>query len=103
MVYRIGGWYLRALVEGVLGIEAQLDGLHVNADLPNGWDQFRVRRIYRGVIYDITVRRAAANEMPRCLVNGAPWWGEHLPLGEPGSVQQVEITVAAETSIPPQT
>ncbi|MCC6801706.1 MAG: glycosyl transferase family 36 [Anaerolineae bacterium] len=87
------GWYLRALVEGVLGIEAHLDGLHLNADLPDEWDQFRVRRIYRGATYDITVRRAVGNEVPHCLVNGATWQGERLPVGESGSVQRVEFSL----------
>ena len=86
------GWYLRALVEGVLGLEARLDGLHVNADLPEGWDHFRVRRIYRGAIYEISVRRKAAHETPYCRVNGEDWQGTCLPLGEPQSVQRVEIT-----------
>jgi cellobiose phosphorylase len=86
-----GGWYLRVLIEGVLGIEARLDGLHVNADLPDDWDHFRVRRFYRGAIYDITVRRAAAHETSRCRVNDEDWQGDCLPVCAPGSTQRVEI------------
>ncbi len=41
-------WYLRALVEGVLGIEATMDGLLVQADLPEEWESFRVQRRFRG-------------------------------------------------------
>lgn len=91
-----GGWYLRVLIEGVLGIEARLDGLHVNADLPACWDQYRVQRIYRGATYDITVRRSSANETPGCLVNGTAWQNKSMPMGAPGSTQHIEITLAAE-------
>lgn len=87
------GWYLRALVEGVLGVEAQLDGLHIEAELPQGWDGFHIRRIFRGAVYDITVRRAGAAETPTCLVDGTPWQGDCLPIASSGTVQQVNITV----------
>ncbi|MBI1256342.1 MAG: glycosyl transferase family 36 [Chloroflexi bacterium] len=86
-----GGWYLRVLLEGVLGIEARLDGLYVNAALPDDWGYFRLRRIYRGAVYDITVRRAEANEAPSRQVNGEDWQGDCLPIGEVGSVQDVEF------------
>lgn len=88
-----GAWYLRALVEGVLGIEADLDGLRVRAGLPEGWDQFRVRRWFRGARYTITVRRGVAGEMPSRQVNGVAWETELLPLAEPGSEQEVIVTV----------
>lgn len=88
-----GAWYLRALVEGVLGITAHRDGLRVRAGLPDGWDRFRVRRPFRGAVYDITVRRAAAGEPPGCCVNNAPWSGDCLPPADPGSVQTVEVVL----------
>lgn len=86
-------WYLRALIEGVLGIEATLDGLRVRADLPQEWAQFRLQRRFRGAVYDITVRRADPGEEPGCTVNGERWHAETLPLGEVGKVYRVEIRV----------
>ncbi len=73
-------WYLRALVEGVLGIETRLEGLRVHAALPDGWEQYRIQRRFRGSLYDITVRRAAPGEQPGCRVDGQLWAGEYLPL-----------------------
>lgn len=55
-----GAWYLRALVEGVLGVRASRDGLQVDAGLPDDWDHFRLQRHFRGAIYDVEVRHAAA-------------------------------------------
>lgn len=86
-------WFLRALVEGVLGVEASLAGLRVHADLPEGWDQFRIRRWCRGVRYTITVRRGGADEPPGCKVNEAAWEGDLLPIAEPGSEQVVVFTI----------
>lgn len=86
-------WYLRALVEGVLGIEATPEGLRVRADLPGEWQSFRVRRRFRGAIYDITVRRAEPGEMPRCIVDGQPWQEQTLPVFESGTTHWAEIIV----------
>ncbi len=85
------GWYLRVLIEGVLGIEARLDGLYIDPGLPDSWDQFRVRRIYRGAVYDITVRRAVKDEIACRRINGDNWQGAQLPIAEPNSIQRVEI------------
>ncbi len=60
---------------------------------PQGWDGFHIRRIFRGAVYDVTVRRAGAAETPNCLVDGMPWQGNCLPVASSGSVQQVSITV----------
>lgn len=86
-------WYLRVLVEGVLGIQATVDGLRVRHDLPDTWDGYRVRRQFRGAEYDITVRRAASHEQPGCLVDNVRWEGDVLPLAPAQSVQRVEILI----------
>lgn len=85
-------WYLRALIEGVLGIEAHLEGLQVRAALPDEWDHYRIKRRFRGTLYDITVRRAAHGESPGCRVDDRPWGGEYLPLYAADTIQ-VEIVL----------
>jgi cellobiose phosphorylase len=87
-------WYLRALVEGVLGVEARLEGLRVGAELPDEWDGFHIHRRFRGATYDIRVRRAEGNEPRGCRVNGEAWDGETLPIAEAGATQQVEVVIA---------
>jgi cellobiose phosphorylase len=91
-------WYLRALVEGVLGIEARLEGLRVHAGLPDSWDHFRITRPFRGAVYEITIRREMPGEQAGCRVNGAVWQGEFLPLAAPGTTQVVEITLGQAAS-----
>lgn len=89
-------WYLRATVEGVLGVEATLDGLHVQAALPGSWDGYRIKRRYRGATYDIRVRRASPGQPIGCAINGQPWQGETLPSLEPGMEHVVEITIETD-------
>ena len=97
-----GAWYLRALVEGVLGVESTLDGLKVDAALPDEWDQFQVLRRFRGAAYVIKVRRAGEGELPGCRVDGARWEADLLPFVEPGATVQVEFLVPGAASRPVQ-
>ena len=83
-------WYLCALIEGVLGVEATLDGLRVQAALPDGWDGYHIQRSFRCVTYDIYVRRAASGERTGCTVDDQPWQGEILPILEPGTEHHVK-------------
>jgi cellobiose phosphorylase len=71
-----GQWYFRSLIEGVLGVEATLEGLRVRCELPGRWDAYRIARPFRGATYDITVRRAQAGEVPEVRVNGRVWEGQ---------------------------
>jgi cellobiose phosphorylase len=87
-----GQWYLRCLVEGVLGIRAETGGLRVERDLPADWQSFRMVRRFRGATYDISVRRGGV-EQPGCRVDGRPWDGELLPVADQGSTQRVEVLV----------
>lgn len=84
-------WNMRAIIEALLGLEARPDGLHLQAALPNGWDDYHIQRRYRGATYEITVRRARPDENPRCTVNDQAWEGTRLPIGATGSVNRVEV------------
>ncbi|MBI5960514.1 MAG: glycosyl transferase family 36, partial [Chloroflexi bacterium] len=86
-------WYLRALLDGVFRIEAHWQGLRVQASLPDGWDQFSVQRMFRGALYQITVRRAANEDELGCFINGTRWESEFLPIAQSGTVQTVTIIV----------
>ncbi|MGC9467205.1 MAG: GH36-type glycosyl hydrolase domain-containing protein [Anaerolineae bacterium] len=86
-------WYLRALVEGVLGLNPTSDGLGVDAALPEAWDAFSIRRRFRGATYDIWVRRAGREEEPGIKVDGESYHGAILPLSEDPHEYRVEIVV----------
>ena len=50
-------WLYRDLTEGILGVTAQFNGLRIRPCLPDSWDTVKISRVYRNVIYDITIRR----------------------------------------------
>ena len=52
------GWLYRGLTEYILGIRPTKDGLKIEPALPDGWDNIRVIRKFRGNYYDITIIRA---------------------------------------------
>ena len=87
-------WYLRAMVEGVLGITATLDGLCIVAELPNSWPACSVTRSYRGARYHITIRRARDGEQPGRMIDGRPLDGDVLPIAPVGSEPRVEVLVS---------
>jgi cellobiose phosphorylase len=86
-------WYLRALVDGVLGVQATVGGLRVHPGLPDGWESYRIVRSFRGAQYDIRVRRAQTGEASRISVNGQKLDGETLPLPNGRSEVRVEVVV----------
>ena len=88
-----GAWYLRAFVEGVLGISAQLDGIQLPNDLPQTWDHFRLRRSYRGSIYDIAIRRALPGDQAGCSMDGRRIEGYILPYQATGCHVRVEVLI----------
>ncbi|MGB9589231.1 MAG: GH36-type glycosyl hydrolase domain-containing protein, partial [Armatimonadota bacterium] len=57
-------WMLRAGLDYVLGIRPTYDGLLINPCIPSDWDGFRVKRQFRGAVYDIIV------ENPNHIQNG---------------------------------
>ncbi len=90
-------WYLRALVEGVLGVSATVGGLRVDADLPEGWNEVRVQRRYRRASYHIHIRRALQGETPGWWVDGERATAPLLPTAPPDTVQNVTILLPSRS------
>lgn len=88
-----GQWFLRVLVEGVLGIQARLAGLHISPELPTAWDHLRVQRQFRGATYDITFRRDTTISAPRVSMDGAAVSTDTLPIAAAGTTATVEVLV----------
>ena len=59
-------WMLVAVTEYILGVKPVWEGLTVKPCIPSAWDGFKVKRLFRGVSYDITVKRGE----PRVEVDG---------------------------------
>ena len=51
----------------MLGVKATLDGLLINPNVPDSWDSFEVKRIFRGVKYTVKFQKGTEKKI---LVNG---------------------------------
>lgn len=78
-------WMYRGILDWILGVRPEYDGLVVSPALPSHWESARVTRRFRGRLYDIQIlnphRVGYGNN--RVSVNGQTVDGP-LPLGDPG-------------------
>ncbi|MEP0766191.1 MAG: glycosyl transferase family 36 [Fimbriimonadia bacterium] len=50
-------WMKRVAFDWLCGVRAEPEGLRVRPILPSGWDRFRIRRPFRGDVFEIEVRK----------------------------------------------
>ena len=48
-------WFQKMIVDWILGIRATPEGLIIDPCIPGDWDEFSVKRTFRGTIYNIKV------------------------------------------------
>jgi cellobiose phosphorylase len=78
-------WNLVAISQWILGIRPEHDGLRVAPVLPSSWSGFRGCRRFRGVSYDISVRREGPGSSVRLTVDGRAVDGTLVPLPPVGT------------------
>ncbi|MDP2671090.1 MAG: glycosyl transferase family 36 [bacterium] len=52
-------WFLRACTDWILGVRPTVDGLIVDPCIPKSWQRFKVKREFRGAVYNISVNNEA--------------------------------------------
>ncbi len=82
-------WSFVAVSQGILGVRPDYDGLRVHPCLPDAMDGFTACRVFRGVRYEITVRRG---ETKGLVVDGKAVAGDLAPLSA-GPVCQIVVTI----------
>jgi cellobiose phosphorylase len=73
-------WNYVAITQSILGIRPTLDGLEINPVLPSTWNGFEAVRIYRGVRYEISVKREGTGNQVSLEVDGKSIVGTIIPL-----------------------
>ena len=73
-------WNYAAITQWILGIRPTLNGLQIAPVVPTTWQEFRATRQYRGVIYNIHVKREGAGNEVTINMDGTPIEGNILPL-----------------------
>ncbi|MDD3921561.1 MAG: glycosyl transferase, partial [Eubacteriales bacterium] len=83
-------WTFVNISQSILGIQPDFDGLCVNPCLPAELTGYKLTRIYRGVQYNITVKRTGTASM---TVDGKAVAGNMIPYDKSKSVCTVEVTI----------
>jgi cellobiose phosphorylase len=73
-------WNYVAITQHILGIRPAFDGLEVKPVLPSDWNGFEATRSFRGVRYEIAVKREGSGNGVSLEVDGKPIEGTTIPL-----------------------
>src|SRR5690349_2780294 len=77
-------WNYVAITQHILGIRPAFEGLEVKPVIPPGWDGFEAIRTFRGVRYEISVKRHGPGNEVSVEVDGQPVEGTVVPLPKEG-------------------
>ena len=88
-------WNWVTISQYILGIHPDYDGLVVDPCIPRDWKGYTVRRRFRGVEYDITVKNpdGASRGVASLTVDGETVEGNRVPILGKERVHQVEVVL----------
>ncbi len=87
-------WNYYAIVQFILGIRPAYDGLQIAPAIPERWTGFRAVRRFRGVTYNIVVRREGAGNAVTMVVDGRDVEGDVVAPPADGRTEvSVEVTL----------
>ena len=77
-------WNYVAITQWILGIRPTFDGLQISPVVPAAWSGFTARREFRGVTYQIRVKRIGPGNDLKLIVDGEPIDGQIIPIPQDG-------------------
>lgn len=91
-----GSWFYVAATKYILGIRPGYDCLVIDPCIPSHWEEFEVRRTWRGAEYNIKVRNPNGVEkgVAKIILNGQEITGP-VPIQNPGSENIVEVLMGS--------
>lgn len=85
-------WLYRIMMEWVIGVRPEWDGLKVDPCVPKSWNEFSSKRVYRGKVYHFHFTRSsklAANSV-EIQIDGKKIEGNTIPATKPSSAKSGE-------------
>lgn len=75
-------WTYTAATKYIIGVNPVFNGLQINPCIPSAWDGFSVKRKFRGINYDISVKNPehVCKGVLKLIVNGQEIKGNIVPL-----------------------
>jgi cellobionic acid phosphorylase len=83
-------WAYRCFIEGLCGLRGVRRGLKVEPKMPSSWDGMKVRREFRGAVFDVQVKRGDADGV-RIMVDGEKLDGNVIEGVEKGRTYRVQV------------
>ena len=86
-------WLHRVATHWILGIRPQEDGLLVDPSIPPTWTGYRVRRTFRGAVYQIEVQNpeGVSRGVKSITVDGVPLQSQVIPVFGDGKTHHVNV------------
>ena len=85
-------WAYRCVIEGLCGLQGVREGLKINPKMPSDWDNMKVRREFRGAVFNVEVKRGNV-EAVKVTVDGDQIAGNVVKNVEKGRTYQVQVDV----------
>ncbi|TXR55002.1 glycosyl transferase [Reinekea thalattae] len=86
-------WNYVAITQYILGIKPHYNGLQIAPCIPRDWTEYSVKRVFRDVTYDITIKNPEqhSSSIGWITVDGERIAGNVLPMFEAGSLHKVIV------------
>jgi cellobiose phosphorylase len=86
-------WNFYTIVQYILGVKPDYNGLNINPCIPTKWDGFEMKREFRGAVYNIVVKNPnhVSKGIKQITVNGKAIQGTVVPILEVGKTHEVEV------------
>ena len=86
-------WNYYAIVQYILGIQPQYDGIKVDPCIPKTWKGYEVQRKFRGAQYHISINNehGVNKGVKSVILNGINLDGNLIPVQPKGSVNNVSV------------
>ncbi len=88
-------WYLRTVVDCLMGVRSEVNGIRVDPQLPKDWPSVKVIRRWRGATFTIDMVRDASVSAIEVTLDGSPLADRLIPVPEEGSEHQVHVRLPA--------
>lgn len=88
-------WNFYTISQYILGIQPTYEGLRIEPCIPADWENFSVKRKFRGAQYNIELKNpnGKMKGVSKVLLNGVEISGNIIPLFDAGNVVNVEVII----------
>ncbi|HOS84215.1 MAG TPA: glycosyl transferase [Bacteroidales bacterium] len=86
-------WNFYTIVQYILGVKPDYNGISINPCIPTAWDGFSMKRVFRGATYQIEIKNPnhISKGVAQLIVNGTKIDGTIVPIQPQGSVNTIEV------------